>query len=339
VSKNIVLFIGNFLSRSSGSLSVSEFIANQLEEELGIRVVKISHAVNRFVRLIEIYFAVQFNKYSIVHIDVFSGNSFLFARMAAAIGKMRNKKVILSLHGGALHEHYSGREKSFTSLFKNSYIQSPSTFLKGFFESKGFSIAYCPNPIDLNKFPFFQKPDTSTSKKLLWVRAFSDIYNPHLAIRVLQNVLMQFPDTMLTMIGPDKGLMNKTLALAEKLNLKDRVDIIGSVPNNELYKYFHSHDVYLNTTSYESFGVAVVEATSCGIPVVSFSVGEIPYLWTNNDNILLAKFGDVENVGDQVRRLFLDRDLSNRISMNARKKAEEFSWDNVKEHWFNIVEH
>lgn len=290
-------------------------------------------------RAVDHFRNIFFRSYSIAFVDVFSDRSFLLAEWAAFWLTLRKKDIVLTLRGGKLAEFEAKNNCRVYQLFKKAKrIQTPSLFLQEYFRNKDFDIHYLPNPVDINLFSFFQKADTSTTKKLLWVRAFSDIYNPHLAILVLQKVLLQFPDTMLTMIGPDKGLMNKTLALAEKLNLADKVEIIGSVPNDELYKYFHSHDVYLNTTSYESFGVAVVEAASCGIPVVSFSVGEIPYLWTNNENILLAEFGDVEKMADQVRRLFSDRDLSNHISMIARKKAEEFSWENVKKQWFNIVE-
>ncbi|MCE7864001.1 MAG: glycosyltransferase [Bacteroidetes bacterium CHB5] len=331
-----LLFIGNFLSQSSGSYAVSEFISGRLAMEHSIQVWRASHALNRVVRLMEICFAVLLRRYSLVHIDVFSGNSFLFARMAAFIGKVRKKGVLLTLHGGALPEYYQGREKIFQKLFNNTYVQSPSRFIIDFFEKQGFTVAYCPNPVELKNFPY--KRTQVRPFSLLWVRAFSEIYNPHMAVQVLQQVKMTLPTATLTMVGPDKGCLKDTIDLITRLGLTNDVAIVGPVKNDELHKYYQSHDVYLNTTSYESFGVAVVEAASCGVPVVSFRVGEIPYLWMDEKNILLCNMGDVEAMANQVLRILNDRALSNQLSVRARERAEEFAWDNIKQHWFKLLQ-
>jgi len=330
-----VLFIGNFLSRSSGSQSISELIADKLHEEGKIMVLKASHAKNRFLRLGHILSFSLFGSYSILHIDVFSGNSFLFATMAAFIGKLRRKKVILTLHGGALHEHYIGRAKSFKNLFQGSYVQTPSMFLKVFFEGHGFLTHYCANPIGLNKFPF--QRDNVKIFSLLWVRAFTRIYNPSIPVEVLEKILKKYPLATLTMIGPDKGMMQETKQLITQLNLTNKINVLGPVNNDKLYEYYQSHAVYLNTTSYESFGVAVVEAASCGIPVVSFSVGEIPFLWKDNENILLAPHLDVDAMAHQVKRIFKHELLRNKLALNARKRAEDFSWENIKLHWLQLL--
>jgi SAM-dependent methyltransferase len=81
-----------------------------------------------------------------------------------------------------------------------------------------------------------------------------------------------FPQISLTMIGPDKGILNEILLMIKELGLESNIKIIGPISNQELFKYYQSHSVYLNTTSYESFGVALVEAAACGIPIVSTNV-------------------------------------------------------------------
>lgn len=330
-----ILFIGNFLSKSNGSLPVSEGIANTLTDEKKIIALKASHFQNRLIRFADILISVLFKRYTILHIDVFSGNSFFFARFAAAIGKNRGKKIVLTLHGGALHEYYIGREKLFKKMFDGAYVQSPSTFLKSFFEQKGYAIEYCPNPLAIEKFPF--RRNNVRPYSLLWVRAFTPIYNPHVAVEVLEKVLKVYPLATLTMVGPDKGLLNETVALKDRLKLTERVKLVGPVKNDELFTYYQSHAVYLNTTSYESFGVAVVEAACCGVPVVSFSVGEIPFLWKDEENILLANHLDVDAMASQVIRIFKDEALGSRLSIQARKRAEQFSWENIKPHWLKIL--
>ena len=121
------------------------------------------------------------------------------------------------------------------------------------------------------------------------MRAFHDIYHPKLAIETVANLKLRHPDVHLTMIGPDQGTLPACRDRIRELGLEDHISILGYLPNTELNQYYSSHAVYLNTTRYESFGVALIEAGSCGIPCVSTSVGEIPYIWQDGVNILLAE--------------------------------------------------
>lgn len=333
---NKLLFIGNFLSKSRGSKSVSEFVVSELRTE-GLLINTASHFENRLLRFLHIFSAVAFSRYTLLHIDVFSGKSFLFARLAAMVGKLKCKKIILTLHGGALHQFYNGREKSFESLFRGVVVRSPSMFLKDYFHRKGFNIIHVPNPVMLDKFPM--KREVANPYSLLWVRAFTRIYNPEIPVTTLHLLVQEFPKASLTLIGPDRGMLSEIKVLINRLGLQDRVNILGSVKNNELPFYYHSHAVYLNTTSYESFGIAVVEAASCGIPVVSYNVGEIPFIWRDGEDILLSEPEEgSEGIVKQVKRLWQDPELVNWITRNASTKSKEFSWIELKRHWMDLID-
>ena len=95
--------------------------------------------------------------------------------------------------------------------------------------------------------------------------------------------------------------------------------------------------MYLNTTQYESFGVALLEAAACGIPIVSTSVGEIPLIWTNEENILLADHISEDELATFIIRLFRDRDLYQHIQESAQKNTLKFSWPNVSAQWDDVL--
>jgi glycosyltransferase involved in cell wall biosynthesis len=139
------------------------------------------------------------------------------------------------------------------------------------------------------------------------------------------------------MIGPDKGLLAETKILIEKLNLSNFVEITGKVANSELWKYYTSHSIYLNTTNTESFGVAVMEAASCGIPIVTTSVGELSYLWQNEENAMLVDSFNENDFAEKVIQVFEDKNLILKLKSNARAKAESFDWENVKSQWFSLL--
>ena len=172
---------------------------------------------------------------------------------------------------------------------------------------------------------------------ILWVRAFDKIYNPEIAIKLLSLAKTDFPKARLTMVGPDKGLLRKCKNLANKLGLLGFIDFVGPVPNDELFHYYQSHGVFLNTTSYESFGNAILEAAACGIPILSSQVGEIPLLWQKNSEILLAENIDERSFFIELKKIFTNKDLKTRLSKMAYKKSKNFSIENISDDWSKII--
>lgn len=326
--------IGSFLSEKTGTKGISENLMLLLKNS-DLYFLRASDKKNQIIRLLEVICKSMFSKYDIIHIDTFSGKAFTIAETASLIGHLRKKRMILTLHGGKLPEFFNEYPNRVSKVFKKcDYVQTPSLYLKNFFEKQNIQISYLPNSIDLTRFPY----DRSNVKPytLLWVRAFTRIYNPDLAIRTLKEVQKVFPGATLTMVGPDKGVLNEIEKLIFELNLKSSVNIIGPVKNEDLYQYYQTHSVFLNTTSYESFGVAVLEAAACGIPIVSTKVGEIPFLWRHEENMLQVESFECSAFSKEVLRLFKSPELAERLSKNARKNAENFDWEIIKQRWINL---
>ena len=330
------LFVGSFLSKQTGSKSISEKLKRDLQEE-SINIILVSKFKNKFFRLSEILIGVLFYSYEKIHIDTFSGTAFRIAELATFFGKLRKKKIIITLRGGALPEHYeNGNKQRVKKLFKKvDIVLSPSRYLQDFFKKNDLKIVYLPNSINIKSFPFDRTKIMPFS--LLWVRAFTEIYNPDLAVKTLYEVKKEFPLARLTMIGPDKGLLTDVMQLIKKLNLLDSIDVLGPVNNDQLYKYYQTHSVFLNTTSYESYGVAVMEAASCGIPIISTSVGELPFLWEDNENILLIEKIEEQIMANAVSRLLTSNDLCFKLSKNAKLNSENYDWKNIYLKWLKLL--
>lgn len=330
-----ILFIGTFLSHIRGTYGVSQQIAEYLEKE-GYFCNLTSRYENRLFRIFDMIVQTLRWTGKVIHIDVYSGNAFMWTYFCGNLAQWKRKKTILTLHGGKLPEFSTTNFSKIDSVFKRvQRIQTPSLYIQSFFINKGFNVHYLPNPINLNLFPFNRdkvKPFT-----LLWVRAFTEIYKPDLAIRTLFEVRKEYPEATLTMVGPDKGLLRETKTLIQALKLEPAVTIAGPVPNESLKEFYHSHSVYLNTTTYESFGVAVMEAAACGIPIVSTKVGEIPLLWKEEEEMIMVGDFDEKPMAMAVCRILSEPELAHQLSRNARKKAEQFSWEKIKPQWLELL--
>jgi L-malate glycosyltransferase len=329
-----VLFLGAYLSKTRGTIGPGEFIASQLTEE-GWDCRNISRHSQPLMRAFDSIFHSLFGKYDLAILDVYGSRVIYLTFVLSVILRIRKIPFTCVLHGGSIPKRFPVVQHVMTPVLQHStQIFTPSQFIQKFFTDKGRLVSYLPNPFPIKKFPF-KEPD-SLLKNLLWIRAFSSGYNPDLAVRILNEVRKTYPEATLTMIGPDNGELKPVKELIKELGLQDAISITGPVPNDELYRYFHSHSVYLNTTSYESFGMAVMEAAACGIPIVSTSVGEIPLLWEAEKEILLVDVPTEINMADQVKRILNDKKLSQELSVNARKKAENYSWEKVKGKWIEL---
>lgn len=330
-----VLFIGSFLSAKRGSKGIAESLADRLNGPQ-LELILVSRQENKFLRLLEIVFAILFFRGQKIHIDVFSGPAFTIADMASKLAAWRGKQILLTLHGGKLCEFAEQHKDRIQRVFQRAqHIQTPSLFLQHYFQQLGFTIHYLPNSVDITSFPFQRNQVKPFS--LLWVRAFIPIYNPQIAVTVLAEVRKKIPQCTLTMVGPDKGEMNATKELARQLNVEEAITFTGPVPNLELKYIYQQHQVFLNTTSYESFGVAVVEAALCGIPIVSNSVGEIPFLWTHRENALLVQDQDMDQYVNNVVQLLEQPEFAEKIALQARNKALEFDWTRIQPAWEKLL--
>ncbi len=329
------LFLGNYLSARRGTTGPAEILAEHLPKA-GIAAKLVSSQEPRLLRAADILFHVLSTRAGVVCADVFSGNVHTILPLVGRIAAFREKPLVLVLHGGQLPEHFERSPEAISRLFRRARrLITPSLYLKAFFEEMGFDVRYLPNPVPLEHFPY-AAPAPASPPRLLWVRAFADIYRPELAVDILGELRRSHPAATLTMIGPDVGTLDKVWAHIAHKGLEDAIRVVGPIPHRQLGKFYRTHSVFLNTTQYESFGSAVLEAAASGIPVVSSAVGNIPLLWEDGKEILLAKQPAAGEFSAQIRRILTEPGLSARLSENARLKASQFDVEIVLQNWAGL---
>ncbi len=91
-----------------------------------------------------------------------------------------------------------------------------------------------------------------------------------------------------TIIAGDGELFKEMQNLSKKLNLKN-IYFIGNKPQETLRKLYNIANVSLVPSRKEAFGLVVIEANSCGIPVIGTNEGGIKDLITKNTGLLFEK--------------------------------------------------
>jgi glycosyltransferase involved in cell wall biosynthesis len=158
-------------------------------------------------------------------------------------------------------------------------------------------------------------------------------------VRILELVLKDFPDARLTMIGPDKrdGSLKNVHKLVCEFSIQDRTVIRPEVPKCDVPALLNEGEIFLNTARIDNTPVSVLEALACGMCVVSTSVGGIPHLLQHRVDALLVPSDDVRAMATSVIAILKNPDLAERLSQNARRKAEQFDWCAVLPLWKSLL--
>jgi len=103
-------------------------------------------------------------------------------------------------------------------------------------------------------------------------------------------------DYIYVLIG-DGEYLEDLRKLAEKKNVMDKILFLGEKQNNELYKYLSAADVFVQPTiGNEAFGITLLEAMACNLPVIASNNGGMKEIVKNAQNGFLFKNGDVNDL-------------------------------------------
>ena len=164
-------------------------------------------------------------------------------------------------------------------------------------------------------------------------------------------------DVRLVMIG-DGDRRDKIEKLITELGLTDRVLLPGFDANP--FKYIARANVFVLPSFYEGFPNTLVEAMSCGTPVISTDCpsGPAEILCGNaadgniitETGILLKPFSEEETTweasdiceehilfADEMERLLTDQELADKLAKNALERVKDFTADKIANDWNEIL--
>lgn len=114
-------------------------------------------------------------------------------------------------------------------------------------------------------------------------------------------------------------------ALAKGLQLEDRVVFTGRLSQKELLELYQAASVYIDPSLYEGFGYQVLEAMSCGIPVITSNVTSLPEV-SGNAGIIIDP-NDIDGFREAITKVINDPGLGQLMSQKSLERAKFFSMD------------
>jgi len=129
------------------------------------------------------------------------------------------------------------------------------------------------------------------------------------------------------------GTMNPVLQqLISKLQLGDKVFVMGEVPQTELARYVQWSDALILYSRYETFGCVLIEANACGIPVIVSDLPVFHELIKEGENGIFAEGNNANALAEKIRMFIMQKDSFNKqliaettmAKYNFQKAAKQF---------------
>jgi alpha-1,3-rhamnosyl/mannosyltransferase len=108
------------------------------------------------------------------------------------------------------------------------------------------------------------------------------------------------------------------------MGLGGRVICLGFLEQHELVAVYRGATAFVYPTLYEGFGLSVLEAMACGVPVVAGDVGAVAEI--AGDAVIRVNPRDLEELAHAIRRLLESRELQMRLGERGRLRAQQYGW-------------
>lgn len=320
------------LDAFSGDENV-EFIFIPNNPETAFQKVKFLRTIFTSVKFWFWLFA-RIPKTDAIHIFSSGTTSYIISTLPPLfIAKLFGKKTILHYHTGEAETHLRNwrvTAKPTMRLFDRIVV--PSQFLVDVFARFDLKAEAIFNFVENESFKF--RARNQLKPVFLSNRNFEAHYQVSDVLRAFQLIQKKIPEAKLVVVGygSEEAQLKK---LCVELNLES-VEFVGRVEQSEMPKIYDRADVYLNSSIVDNMPLSIIEAFSCGLPVVSTDAGGIPYIVENGETGLLVKTNDYKTLAEQAIRLFKDEELAQEIIRKASESSRKYSRENALNGWIKL---
>ncbi|HEC22452.1 MAG TPA: glycosyltransferase family 1 protein, partial [Chloroflexi bacterium] len=159
---------------------------------------------------------------------------------------------------------------------------------------------------------------------ILYVGTLEPRKNLEMLIRAYAR-LPQRRTVKLALVGGKGWQFERIFALIEALGLEEDVLTPGYVPADELPMWYNSAEVFVYPSVYEGFGLPLLEAMACGLPVVASNTTSLPEA-VGPDGLLLPP-DDARAWTETLSGLLSDPAARSALAERGRQRARRFTWE------------
>lgn len=185
--------------------------------------------------------------------------------------------------------------------------------------------------------PFYHaawQEKSCTKHRIFSSAASTSIKGAHFLLEAAAMLKKDYPDIQICFAGNDpyEGSLKKRLMISgyekyihkliKKLGLQDNTVFLGGLSAEKMAEQMQKANIYVHPSAIDNSPNALAEAMMVGTPCIASFAGGIPSMLTDEKEGLLYQYDAPYWLAHQIRRIFEDTELANRLSSNARERAQ-----------------
>ncbi len=275
----------------------------------------------QWCRLVDKTIARFTHSYPVSIIHAHTGSVSSWASIQAA--KRHRIPCVVTYHGSEVHTALAGRQQGW-ELCRDSFgaadLNLPvSRALEAILRNSTQPVGRCETLLlGVDRRRFFPALELALEPQVLYVGRIERAKGVYELLDAWVRVLAHCPDARLTLIGEDRtgGSVHRQV---QSLGIDGSVTLTGPLPSHQVADMMRRSRIFCLPSHNEGTPVCIMEALSCGLPVVATRVGGIPDVVEHEKTGLLVAKGNVQGVADALLSLF--RDPSRCVQMGKEARA------------------
>jgi glycosyltransferase involved in cell wall biosynthesis len=250
--------------------------------------------------------------------------------------------VVLTVHDVSYARHPEWfpyrRDALRRAYYRRSALSASAVITDSAFSAAEITAAYDIPPTRVVVIPLGVSPELVTGRAaplpagvappyVLHVGDLHERRNLHMAVRALLRARQDagLRGLRLVLAGVDRGIGSDLLRLAREAGSPDAVMMLGPVDEDVLRGLYRGAAGLVYPSRYEGFGLPLVEAMACGIPVLASRAASIPEV-VGDAAILLNP--DAESAwADALVRILTDQPLAVQLGAAGQQRTRSLTWD------------
>lgn len=139
------------------------------------------------------------------------------------------------------------------------------------------------------------------------------------------------------LIAGQGSLRKKLIHLTKKLGISNKVCFVGSIPHGEVPKILNKLSIFVCMSRIEGFGGSVIEASSCGLPVIVSNVGGLPETLIDGKTGFIVEKEDPVSAAKAIEKLINNPNLRSKMGQAGRAfVVKNYNWDDCVDKMIDV---
>lgn len=329
--------LGSSLEQNGGIASVENLIIQYAPSEVKIQHItthdegSITHRSVVFGKsLVVLLGKLLRREIALVHIHVSERGSVARKVIVTLLALTFRKPVLIHAHGAEFESFFQKLPKSIQQGIKftfgrcTGFIALSKTWKEFYIQNLGLKaeqVFVLPNAVELPS----QVPHriNSTQVTLLFLGRVGQRKGAFDLIQAFANLSAEQKESSVLILAGD-GDVEQGRELVESLSLTERVTFLGWVNSQQRNQLLAEADIFVLPSYNEGLPMALLEAMSWSLPVITTPVGGIPELVTPNQTGVLVHPGEIQQLSEAMQSLITDENLRLSLGKAARESVAPF---------------